>query len=120
MENNLLLDAERFLSDIDSITLNQTSTNVSNVIKKLKLYDECCDQLLLSDEPNRAYIGMLCTGGLKNRSMMLSGTGVKAFVLLHASTNVICIDCILYRVLYTQYTGLNKRRNCDASEISTC
>ena len=28
------------------------------VIKKLKLYDdECCDQLLLSDEPNSAYIG---------------------------------------------------------------
>ena len=24
--------------------------------KKLKLYDECCDQLLLSGEPNSAYI----------------------------------------------------------------
>ena len=40
------------------------------VIKKLKLYDECCEQLLLSGEPNSAYIGILSTGGLKNRSMI--------------------------------------------------
>ena len=29
-ENNVLLDAESFLGDIDSITLNETSTNVSD------------------------------------------------------------------------------------------
>ena len=59
------------------------------VIKKLKLFDECCDQLLFSDEPNIAYIGILFTGGLKNRSMRLRGTAAKAFVLLDASSNVI-------------------------------
>ena len=59
------------------------------VIKKLKLYDECCDQLLLSGEPNSACIGILSTGGLKNRSMRLRGTVKKAFVLLDASSNVI-------------------------------
>ena len=73
-ENSVLLDAKKFLGDIDSITLNETSTNVpdhlagyiiSYVIKKLKLYDECCDQLLLSGEPNSGYIGILSTGGLK-------------------------------------------------------
>ena len=58
-------------------------------IKKLKLYDECCDQLLLSEEPNSAYIGILSTGGLKNRSMRLSGTVTKAFFLLDAFSNVI-------------------------------
>ena len=58
----MLLDAKNFLGDIDSITLNETSTNVSDHLagyichKKLKLYDECCDQLLLSGEPNSAYI----------------------------------------------------------------
>ena len=48
------------------------------VIKKLKLYDKCCDQLLLSGEPNSAYVEILSTGGLKNRSMrtMLRGTVV--------------------------------------------
>ena len=61
------------------------------VIKKLKLYDECCDQLLLSGEPkpNSAYIGTLSTGGLKNRSMRFFGTVTKAFVLLDVSSNVI-------------------------------
>ena len=59
------------------------------VIKKLKLYDECCDQLLLSGEPNNGYIGILSTGGLKNRSMRLRGTVTKTFVLLDASSNVI-------------------------------
>ena len=61
------------------------------VIKKLKLYDECCDQLLLSGEPNSAYIEILSTGGLKNRSMrtMLRGTVAEAFFLLDASSNVI-------------------------------
>ena len=61
------------------------------VIKKLKLYDECCDQLLLSGEPNSAYIGILSTRGLKNRSMrtMLRGTVTKAFFLLDVSSNVI-------------------------------
>ena len=29
-ENSVLLDAESFLGDIDSITLNETSTNVSD------------------------------------------------------------------------------------------
>ena len=57
--------------------------------KKLKLYDECCDQLLLSGEPNSEYIGVLSTGGLKNRSMRLRGTVTKAFFLLDASSNVI-------------------------------
>ena len=96
-ENTVLLDAKNFLGDIDSITLNETSTNVSDHLagyichKKLKLYDECCDQLLLSGEPNSAYIGILSTGGLKNRSMrtMLRGTVTKAFVLLDAPSNVI-------------------------------
>ena len=93
-ENTVLLDAKNFLGDIDSITLNATSTNVSDHLagyKKLKLYDECCDQLLLSGEPNSAYIGILSTGGLKNRSMrtMLRGTVTKAFFLLDASSNVI-------------------------------
>ena len=59
------------------------------VIKKLKLYDECGDQLLFSCEPNSAYIGILSTGGLKNRSMRLRGIVTKAFVLLDASSNVI-------------------------------
>ena len=59
------------------------------VIKKLKLYDECCDQLLLSGEPNSAYIGILSTGGMENRSMRLRGTVKKAFFLLDASSNVI-------------------------------
>ena len=93
----MLLDAKNFLGDIDSITLNKTSTNVSDHLagyichKKLKLYDECCDQLLLSGEPNSAYIGILSTGGLKNRSMrtMLRGTVAEAFFLLDASSNVI-------------------------------
>ena len=94
-ENTVLLDAKNILGDIDSITLNETSTNVSDLLdgyichKKLKLYDECCDQLLLSGEPNSAYIGILSTGGLKNRSMRLRGTVKKAFVLLDASSNVI-------------------------------
>ena len=91
-EITVLLDAKNFLGDIDSITLNETSTNVSDHLagyKKLKLYDECCDQLLLSGEPNSAYIGILSTGGLKNRSMRLRGTVTKAFFLLDASSNVI-------------------------------
>ena len=94
-ENTVLLDAKNFLGDIDSITLNKTSTNVSDHLagyichKKLKLYDECCDQLLLSGEPNSGYIGILSTGGLKNRSMRLCGTVKKAFVLLDVSSNVI-------------------------------
>ena len=72
-ENSVLLDAKNFLGDIDSITLNETSTNVSDHLagyichKKLKLYDECRDQLLLSGEPNSAFIEILSTGGLKNR-----------------------------------------------------
>ena len=71
-ENTVLLDTKNFLGDIDSITLNATSTNVSDHLaeyKKPKLYDECCDQLLLSGEPNSAYIEILSTGDLKNRSM---------------------------------------------------
>ena len=88
-KNSLLLDAKSFLGDIDSITLNAISTNVSDhvagyiVIKKLKLYDECCDQLLLSDEPNREYIGILSTGGLKNRSTWLRHTYV-ALLQMHS------------------------------------
>ena len=72
-ENSVLLDAKSFLGDIDSINLNETSTNVSDHLagyschKKLKLYNECCDQLLLSGEPNSACIGIFSTGGLKNR-----------------------------------------------------
>ena len=91
-ENTVLLGAKNFLGDIDSITLNATSTNVSDHLtryKKLKLYDECCDQLLLSGEPNSAYIGILSTGGLKYRSMRSRGTVTKAFFLLDASSNVI-------------------------------
>ena len=94
-ENTVLLDAKNCLGDIDSITLNATSTNVSDHLagcichKKLKLYDECCDQLLLSGEPNSAYIGILSKGGLKNPSMRLRGTVTKAFFLLDASSNVI-------------------------------
>ena len=59
------------------------------VIKKMKLYDECCDQILLSGEPNSAYIGILSTGGLKHRSMRLRGTVTKTFFLLDVSSNVI-------------------------------
>ena len=59
------------------------------VIKKLKLCHECCDQLLLSGEPNNTYIGILSTGGLKNRSMRLSGIVTKTFFLLDAPSNVI-------------------------------
>ena len=55
------------------------------VIKKLKLYDECCDQLFLSDEPNSAYKAILS----ENRSLRLRGTVAEAFVLLDASSNVI-------------------------------
>ena len=79
-ENTVLLDAKNFLGDINLITLNETSTNVSDhlagyiVVKELKLCDECCDQLLLSGEPNSAYIGILSTGGLNNPSMRLRGT----------------------------------------------
>ena len=40
----------------------------------MKLYDECCDQLLLSDERK------LYTGGLKNRSMKLRGTVAEAML----------------------------------------
>ena len=46
-ENNLLLDATSFLCDIDSIILNETSTNVSDVmagpiyIKETETYDIC-------------------------------------------------------------------------------
>ena len=91
-ENTVLLDCKNFLGDIDSITLNETSTNVSDHLvgyKKLKLYDECCDQLLLSGEPNSAYIEILSTGGLKNRSMRLRGTVTEAFFLFDASSNFI-------------------------------
>ena len=96
-ENTVLLDAKKFLGDIDSITLNETSTNVSDHLagyichKKIKLYDECCYQILLSGEPKSAYIGILSTGGLKNRSTRtrLCGTVTKAFFLLDASSNVI-------------------------------
>ena len=100
-ENTVLLDAKKFLGDIDSITLNETSTNVSDHLagyichkKKIKLYDECCDQLLLSGEPKSAYIGILSTGGLKNRSSRtrLCGTVTKAFFLLDASSNVISVQ----------------------------
>ena len=79
----MLLDAKNFLGDIDSITLNETSTNVSDHLagyichKKLKLYDECCDQLLLSGEPNRSM------------RTMLRGTVAEAFFLLDTSSNVI-------------------------------
>ena len=59
------------------------------VIKKLNLYDECCDQLLLSDEPNSANNAITDTGFLNNRSMRLCGTVAEAFVLLNASSNVI-------------------------------
>ena len=93
-ENTVLLDAKNFLGDIDSITLNATSTNVSDHLagyKKLKLYDEFCDQLLLSGEPNSAYIEILSTGGLKNRSTRtrLCDTVTETFFLLDASSNVI-------------------------------
>ena len=93
-ENTVLLDAKKFLVDIDSITLNATSTNLSDHLagyKKLKLYDECCDQRLLSGEPNSAYIEIPSRGGLKNRSTrtMLHGTVTKAFFLFDASSNVI-------------------------------
>ena len=78
-----------FFDDNDSITLNDTSTNVSDhvagcICHKLKLYDECCNQLFLSDKPIIAYIRILSTGGLENRSMRLRGTVAKAFVhLMH-------------------------------------
>ena len=54
------------------------------VINKLKLYDECCDQLLLSGEPNSAYNAILSMGVLKNRCAV-----AKAFVVLDAPSNVI-------------------------------
>ena len=68
--NSLLLDAKSFLDDIDWMRPQRmcpTTWLGTYVIKKLKLYDECCDQLLSSGEPNSAYIGILSTGGLKNR-----------------------------------------------------
>ena len=74
-ENSVLLDAKNFLGDIDSITLNATSTNVSDHLagyKKQNFYDECCDQLLLSGEPNSAYIEILSTGGLCSNCNKLS------------------------------------------------
>ena len=93
----MLLDAKNFLGDIDSITLNATSTNVSDHLagyKKLKLYDECCDQLLLSGEPNSAYIGILSTGGLKNRSMrtMLRGNVIRRSALDSKSAGIVILQ----------------------------
>ena len=109
-ENTVLLDAKNFLGDIDSITLNKTSTNVSDHLagyKKLKLYDECCDQLLLSGEPNSAYIGILSTGGLKNRSMRPKW---------HCYKGLLSAWC--FQQCYQAFsTGLKKCRNCDTSEI---
>ena len=60
--------AKNFLVDIDSITLNTTSKNLPYYEarcllchKKLKLYDEYCDQLFKSDGPNSAYIEIIST-----------------------------------------------------------
>ena len=97
----MLLDAKNFLGDIDSITLNETSTNVSDHLagyichkKKLKLYDECCDQLLLSGEPNSACIGILSTGGLKNPSIrtMLRGTVIRRSALDSKSAGIVILQ----------------------------
>ena len=64
------------------------------VIKKLKLYDECCDQLLLSAEPNSAYIEILSTGGLKNRSMrtMLCGNVIRRSALDSKSAGIVILQ----------------------------
>ena len=64
------------------------------VIKKLKLYDECCDQLLLSGEPNSACIGILSTGGLKNRSMrtMLRGNVIRRSALDSKSAGIVILQ----------------------------
>ena len=112
-EKCLLLDAESFLGDIDPITLKKTSTNVSTTTW-LGNYlchkeTETLWRMLLSTTLVRwtkysAYIEMLYTGGLKNRS-----TVAKGFVLLDASSNVI---------MQAFNTGFKKCRNCDTSEIS--
>ena len=62
--------------------------------KKLKLYDECCDQLLLSGEPNSAYIEILPTGGLKNRSMrtMLRGNVIRRLALDSKSAGIVILQ----------------------------
>ena len=52
------------------------------IIKKLKLYDECCDQIFLN--MNQIVIVSLSTGALKNRC-----TVAKPFVLFDAPSNVI-------------------------------
>ena len=53
------------------------------IIKKLTLYDRCCDRLFQAfEKPNRAYTGTLSTAGLKNRSIRSTGTIAKALVLL--------------------------------------
>ena len=43
-ENSVLLDAESFFGDIDSIT----RMGWVHITKKLKLYGECCDQIFLN------------------------------------------------------------------------
>ena len=74
-------------------------------IKELKLYHECCDQLLLSDEPNSAYIAILTTGGLNIRSMRLRGIVAEACFMLTAMLSGV--------QRWTQ-----KVPDCDTSEIS--
>ena len=91
-ENTVLLDAKKFLGDIDSITLNATSTNVSDHLAGYICHKgtETLWRMLRSTSLVW-YIGILSTGGLKNRSMrtILRGTGTTAFFLLDASSNVI-------------------------------
>ena len=49
------------------------------VIKKLKLYEECCDQLLLSDEPNSAYKAILYKGGPKSAGIVIATLEISRF-----------------------------------------
>ena len=85
------------------------------VIKELKLYDECCDQLLLSGEPNSAYIEILSTSGLKNRSMRLRGTVAKAFFLLDAPSND-----IRRSALHSKSAGIVILQKCFESPTILC
>ena len=71
-EETSVSNAEHVLGDVDSIRLNATSKNISNHVagyiyfKKPKHHDEFCGQLILSDEPNDAYIEILSKRNFKN------------------------------------------------------
>ena len=79
-----------FFCDIDQITLNETSKNVSDhvagyiIIKVTETLWRMLRSNILEYETNSAYNAILSMGALKNRC-----TVAKAFVLLDAPSNVI-------------------------------